>query len=323
MATSTSETIGALKVDVYVINHLRTWPDWPAFCDLFTSAVINNATLSDAQRLQYLQAALEQLLSALVLTNVNFSIAWATLDKRYNNPRLIQSSWFHKQALDALPKLGVTVDNWGPLLVYHVSSHFDDELHGEWEQAFEDARKFPSFSKIMDFLENKVSALLAAKDRYKKPISSEVERRNVKSHAANVDTTDGESSEWSVCRMQHKLEDCNESRQRDQKGRYFWVKAHNLCPRYLSADHALTSCCSSNVCSVCNEPHHTLLHYKSRKQEASDKKETPRRDTRHGQGANRKDDNPPKLKGKAQSASTSKAVASHCSTTTEKAAEIN
>ncbi|XP_017892869.1 uncharacterized protein LOC108632671 [Ceratina calcarata] len=124
-------------------------PEWPSFSDLFTSAVINNRTLSDAQRLQYLKAILEgdalRTVSSLELTNENFSIVWETLEQHYNIPRLIQSSWYEKvlhlkpikhdnvgsitqvtvglqQALNALPKLGVSVTDWDPLMVYHVSS---------------------------------------------------------------------------------------------------------------------------------------------------------------------------------------------------------
>ncbi|XP_017888628.1 uncharacterized protein LOC108630077, partial [Ceratina calcarata] len=275
-------------------------PEWPSCSDL--SAVINNRTLSDAQRLQYLKAALEgdalRTVSPLELTNENFSLAWGTLEQRYNIPRLIQSSWFEKvlnlkpikhdnvgsitqvtvglqQALNALPKLGVSVTDWGPLMVYYVSSQFDKELMLEWEQTFDDARRFPEFRQMMSFLQKKVSAILA------RPASSKYENRKVRSHATAVDTGAQESSlKCSLCMMQHRLSDCKEFMQRDTKRRYYWVKATYGCLRCLSADHTQNSCTSKERCDSCGEPHHTLLHFESKTQAASGGRNPRRRDTR-------------------------------------------
>ncbi|XP_017888550.1 uncharacterized protein LOC108630014 [Ceratina calcarata] len=312
------------------------------------SAVTNNPTLSDAQRLQYLKAALEgdalRTVSTLELTNENFSIAWATLEKRYNNPRLIQTSWFKKvfhlkpvkhdniesitqitiglqQALDALPKLGVPVDQVGPFLVFYISSQFDEELLAEWEQTFDDARKFPAFNEMMCFLENKVSAIFAAKDMHNKPNSSKSEKKKVRSHATNVETRARESTSYcSFCQQQHRITDCNEFRQRDAQGRYFWIRANNMCTRCLSEGRTLPSCRSTIVCDKCGASHHTLLHCERKTRPLKGKQDTPRRDDRGGKKEHR---NAPNSRRELQAASSKQPVSMHCDKTADQPKGIN
>lgn len=79
--------------------------DFPKFRDTFESLIINNATLSDVQKLHYLNSTLKDeaklLINNLPITNENFSVAWSLLNNRYYNKRIIANS--HLNNLLSLP----------------------------------------------------------------------------------------------------------------------------------------------------------------------------------------------------------------------------
>src|SRR5665811_2120891 len=74
--------------------------DWMSFRDMFSTAVHNNATLSNAQKLTYLKSVLKgdagRLIKTLTLTGTNYDIAWKQLKKRYQNERKLLFAIFKK-----------------------------------------------------------------------------------------------------------------------------------------------------------------------------------------------------------------------------------
>lgn len=73
---------------------------WRTFYDLFSSIVINNNELTDAERMQYLKTSLsgeaERMISSLPVTDANFSIVWNWLISRYENKRFLLSAQLDK-----------------------------------------------------------------------------------------------------------------------------------------------------------------------------------------------------------------------------------
>lgn len=67
------------------------YSEWLAFKDLFKAAIIDNNSLSNAQKLQYLKTTLkgeaERIVKSFPITHAIFQEAWKLLEKRYNNLR--------------------------------------------------------------------------------------------------------------------------------------------------------------------------------------------------------------------------------------------
>lgn len=80
---------------------------WRQFFNEFKALIVNNASLSDCRKLSYLRVSLKgeplNMISALDITDENFSIALELLIKRYDNKRHIIFS--HVRALINIPEI--------------------------------------------------------------------------------------------------------------------------------------------------------------------------------------------------------------------------
>lgn len=76
------------------------YASWPAFRDLFTSLVIDNQALAPINRLHYLKSCISgeplELISGLPMIGASFYAAWGQLCDRYENKRLIISSYLDR-----------------------------------------------------------------------------------------------------------------------------------------------------------------------------------------------------------------------------------
>ncbi|XP_036343342.1 uncharacterized protein LOC118752558 [Rhagoletis pomonella] len=86
---------------------------WLSFKDIFTTCVINEACLSDVQRLHYLKGSLlgeaETLLRSISIQENNFAIAWDMLQQRYDNKRRLVKSYLRN--ITKLPAMTNESDN--------------------------------------------------------------------------------------------------------------------------------------------------------------------------------------------------------------------
>ena len=83
------------------------WKSWPSFRDLFDSLVHNHVGLDNIEKFQYLLMSLSgeplTLLKSIPLEAANYVMAYETLKKRYQNRRLLATSYF--TALTKLPRV--------------------------------------------------------------------------------------------------------------------------------------------------------------------------------------------------------------------------
>lgn len=72
--------------------------EWTSFYDLFSSLIHSNTKLSNIEKFQYLISALSdeplKLVKHLPLTSDNYNIAFTTLEKRYDNKRILISTYW-------------------------------------------------------------------------------------------------------------------------------------------------------------------------------------------------------------------------------------
>ena len=132
--------------------------EWSSFYDLFTAYIDKNNSLSDAQKLNYLKAALKdepaRIIASLSITDANYAIAKQQLIKRYDNRRSVINAHIQEflafsalksENVSALRKLqskivehlsalqSHKVDTSAYIYVYLILEKLDPETRRQWE----------------------------------------------------------------------------------------------------------------------------------------------------------------------------------------------
>jgi len=98
---------------------------WLHYRDTSEALIVNNASLSNVQKLHYpialLQNEAKDVIRNLQITNENFLVAWQLVTQRYNNKRLI--AMMHAKLLCQMPPVRKGDASSLRQLINHVSSH--------------------------------------------------------------------------------------------------------------------------------------------------------------------------------------------------------
>ncbi|XP_033221181.1 uncharacterized protein LOC117175583 [Belonocnema kinseyi] len=154
--------------------------EWPAFRDLFDSIVRRDTELPNVQKIHYLKLSVSgepaQLMASIPTTEVNFERAWQTLIKKYDNARLLVSSYLTKlfslklmskesstelrsllndtcEVIGALTSLNRPTDQWDDLIVFMTAQRLDATSRKAWEDQLgpsDNQPTFESLNKIFD-----------------------------------------------------------------------------------------------------------------------------------------------------------------------------
>lgn len=185
---NTDIKLPAIQIPTFSGNYT----DWPSFRDLFTSIVHKNTTLDDVEKLHYLRSLVsgeaELLLRNIKITNDNYTLAWDSLHKRFENKRYLANDIFKKlfgiktaskesahllkqilyttlECLNSLKNIGINTDTWDDILVYMTVSKLDSTSHRLWEQHISaGCDAMPSFQKLCCFLEMRFKSLEMVED---------------------------------------------------------------------------------------------------------------------------------------------------------------
>ncbi|CAL8136776.1 unnamed protein product [Orchesella dallaii] len=255
---------------------------WTSFKDLFTSTIDLNRELSEAQKLQYLKAAVKDepaaLIRSLQVTNANYQQAWDTLNQRYDNKKEIINSLLmrlfestplnHESAVDlqklsdntnecvrALKVQGCPVEHWDNILVYFTVKKLDSKTRREWAVRLT-GTALPTFLELNTFLDNHIRGLLAS-GVSSQPQQQGKQKRQVSSHHSS---SSQEQQPCGACKEHHALYKCQQFLTKSPKERSELVKLNRLCFNCLRKDHRIFNCTSKATCRKCNRKHHTLLH---------------------------------------------------------------
>lgn len=276
--------------------------NWMYFENLFTSCVIKNAKLCDAERLLYLNSCLEG--KALAMFEpfgiADFGLAWDILKRYFGSPRIVitrlldsivdlkpikrddlesleQVTVGWRQTLAALKKLDCPVEHWSDLLVFLVKDKLEAAMDMEWELSLKSSKEYPSFGQMLEFLDMYAMALLCPNQERRK-LMADSQAKSLRRR----DTVVEGSPVVTKCvfrRQSHEILQCSEFRRLTPEQRLCILKSRLHCIVCLDPGHAASSCQSALLCRKCSGRHNTLLRFSSPEKEAGGRKQ-PKKSSR-------------------------------------------
>ncbi|XP_051166513.1 uncharacterized protein LOC127284859 [Leptopilina boulardi] len=265
------------------------YSEWLAFRDLFTSLVIKNESLSDAERLHYLKVSLAD--EALIIaqnqpgTANNFQIIWKNLESRYDNCKALVFDYLKKivelpditsdflanlkhmrnviiTVSTALTNLNRPIDEKNDLFVYILINKLDKCSRDQWELVVSDSTDPPSLNEFTKFLDMRIRALEASvtvKKRFDNKSATNSSHPHNNSRPKVFSHQSSSKLSCCLCKGEHNLYSCPQFKAKSANERYDCVRENNRCTNCLGK-HYRNACVSKNVCSKCGKPHHSLLH---------------------------------------------------------------
>ena len=259
--------------------------EWSSFYDLFTASLDKNNCLSDAQKLNYLKAALKdepaRIIASLSITDANYAIAKQQLIKRYDNRRSVTNAHIQEflafsalksENVSALRKLqsktvehlsalqSHKVDTSAYIYVYLILEKLDPETRRQWELQ-NPGPQLHDLDDVLQFIDQRARSLEASPHASIQPSSQakQLQSNQNKNNHSNVyhSTTDN----CLCCKSKnHKLFSCNSFREKTIDERFQVVKKNKLCGNCLRSGHFANQCNSTSTCKTCQGKHNTLLH---------------------------------------------------------------
>ncbi|XP_055598712.1 uncharacterized protein LOC129748218 [Uranotaenia lowii] len=259
--------------------------EWVTFRDSFKSLIHSSNQLSNTDKFCYLRSAVTdealQAIASVDITAANYEVAWSTLERRYENRKLLVKSYLDslfsidslrhesyevlnkfisdfERNLQMLQKVGEKPDQWSTLLVHMVCSRLDQHTLRQWE-THHSSKEVPLFDDLMLFLRKHCSVLESIShrkpeepDNCDEPITVGVRKPAVPSIVKCPFCSD----------IFHRAFYCTKFLKLSVDERSEAVKRAKLCFNCLSSRHLVRSC-SKGFCHHCGMRHHSLLHPKS------------------------------------------------------------
>ncbi|UYV73022.1 hypothetical protein LAZ67_10001583 [Cordylochernes scorpioides] len=137
------------------------------------------------------------------------------------------------------------------MLIHFLQKKLDTPIRQQWELSY-DNQELPSYQRFISFLEKQAQSLM---NTMKDNTSKEYLNKRVNTYNINVGFKN-----CLLCKLRHKLNQCNEFRQMSIQNRIGYVKQNQLCFNCMCGNHSVENCKITNRCFHCNKNHHTLLH---------------------------------------------------------------
>ena len=277
--------------------------EWESFRDQFQGILDRTPNLSNVHKLlllqQHLKGDAEEMLKNTPLIEASFEGAWADLEKRYGNKRLLLTHHmnslldlpvmsklnsheikrvldFFKQTVRSFESLEISKVHWNHWLVLLLTKKLDDQLRIKWETSLSEVNDFPSFDELCTFLEN-YSRALESIDPIKSGGNSGTSKSNqsnqtsaksqIKQHS-HASTSQPSKNKGKVktnyfCPLcnnnEHSLGFCLKFKALQGVDRYHQAKKLRLCYNCLK-NHYPSPCPSKFTCKTCSQKHNSLLH---------------------------------------------------------------
>ena len=272
---------------------------WESFRDRFRSLVHDSTRISKVRKLQYLKSSLTgEAATMLERTNVtaaNYDGAWSSLQKRYENQRILSAARMSslvncapitkespadikrlldefRQAIASFASLKRPVAEWDEWFVFLFAEKLDPTSRLAWEITLTDRTTCPSFSDVEDFFENRVHALYAvhnpepAAPSKQRAAAKGVKQLSDRSRTALPVKVEAQSKRGQpnrkcpLCQGTHNLNYCPKFKGMSAGDRKAQAIKVGVCFSCLHLGHAVSNCPSAFRCLVCDSKHHTLLH---------------------------------------------------------------
>ncbi|XP_028152827.2 uncharacterized protein LOC114346251 [Diabrotica virgifera virgifera] len=259
------------------------------FRDSFNSIINDDTSLSNVQKFHYLRLSLRGIaadtIKSLQVCDANYDIAWSLLIERFENKQLLvnnhikalfnlplvtkESNQGLRQLLDntqkhlrALEVLKRPTKHWDDLIIYLLTTKFDNSTRRSWEsQNCKD--NLPVLDDLLKFLKERCR-ILESLDNYndnKQDQNSPRYKGNKSETRAFVSNTENRFK-CNFCNKEHKIYYCPDFLKLNPTNRLNNAKRLRLCLNCLGTCHR-TKDCRSTGCRKCGKIHHTLLHFEN------------------------------------------------------------
>ncbi|XP_017482945.1 PREDICTED: uncharacterized protein LOC108371850 [Rhagoletis zephyria] len=270
------------------------YAEFPKFIALFTKMVHHGESLDDCERFLILKESLGARPLAAIAdfdeTEKNYPKALQRLKDCFDKKNLIfeehisallellraaKASAEHLRKvidttnarLNAMLSLGTYENIANALIIFLVMEKLDSESQAKWEEAEEDYTKLASCVECSAVLARRCQTLEAREvktDRMEvrhnvtKEISKDFKSKHMKSR--RTASLAVERVNCGVCRKDdHNVLNCPKFTRMTPSERYSVVRGARLCIVCLKKGHWFKQCLAAKY-SVCNQPHHDLLH---------------------------------------------------------------
>lgn len=270
---------------------------WPGFSDAFKSAVHDNPTFRDAQKLVYLKSCLvgraAEKVESLETTAANYMVAWNMLDNYYNDPTILienrikalfnlppcmrpnertlgdltDSATKHYNALKALNQ---------PFLeafpIYAITSKLDEQTRRSWKERTQGSTTLPTMEELLKFLHLKRKILEGSTPEpsiqpiNRAPANPKLYKRFTVEQKNHTRAFAAQQASCYLCKGTHFTQYCEKLTSVGTNERIRLVQKAKLCTNCLRSNHDIKSC-TAGCCKQCNEKHHTLLHQEPPKEQ--------------------------------------------------------
>ncbi|GFW02579.1 DUF1758 domain-containing protein [Trichonephila clavipes] len=274
--------------------------NWISFKELFKSSILDNKSISDLEKLQYLHASVRgdatKLIRGFAITVDNLKNCWDILCSRYENKRQLALSQINKlfsikisrantskllleiidicnEVIRNLKTLDLETNSLTELIIINfLISKVNACISQRWELSLEN-NKIPTLEEFRVFIEREARGLNELKF-----IKPDIKKGNVKPlnsfNKSDVNTTVVKCNQVKssvkpdvvkdnnciLCYQSHALFKCPTFNSMNVNERWQVVQNNNLCTNCLSSNHRLDTCRIGFSCKNCSERHHTLLH---------------------------------------------------------------
>ncbi len=279
-----------IKVPTFDGN-LENYTDWRA---IFEVMVWNNEALTPVQRLYFLKQAMvgsaKELLKDFRLEDAMANEAWAYVNEKYYNRRIIIASHFRRllnltaitmsNLRESLDRVGaiirglkvcdIAVEKMSPFISFIINQKLPEALRLDWENSYLDTSSYPPYDELLKFLQRRcfayesskgdptVRANEAQKASTRKENPDKQTNRLTKKVTLETASTVKKMS-CSICQNPHHISFCPKFLEVSVADRYAITREKDLCVNCLRKGH-MANVCPSSACRKCGKRHNTLLH---------------------------------------------------------------
>ncbi|XP_055590511.1 uncharacterized protein LOC129758539 [Uranotaenia lowii] len=270
--------------------------EWLGFRDLFISLIHVKPELPDIEKFYYLKGCLQgearALLDPIQVSQANYQVAWDTLVNRYSNSKLLKrrqiSSLFglptmHKESvtelqslLDGFERIVHTLDQVvhvndykDLLLVNFLTARLDHVTRRSWEE-HSSTEEQDTIEDLISFLHRRIRILESLPPKV-------IESKGVNQNSTNRSrptllrtsyaTAQSIGIQCALCKEDHLLHQCSDFRHLPVNERDAFLKSHSLCRNCFRIGHHAKECQSRFSCRICKGRHHTLVCFKTNRQD--------------------------------------------------------
>ena len=263
--------------------------DWESFRDLFRSLIHIDPSLTGVEKLHYLKTSVQgeakRALDGLSTTEANYTTAWSTLLKRYDDKSLLAERHMLRLAAirppkeessrglqdlldtvtkcrDALRALDRPVDDWDAWFVLFGGQGMDSATRRDWEKKISSEGGVATYEVFKNFLHESITTLkkLEANRTSARDDTTGRRRPSASQRPGPVKALAAARLECQLCREPHPLRRCKEFEAMSVSQRRALAVRARLCYNCLQSGHAAQRCSSNHRCLKCDRQHHTMLH---------------------------------------------------------------